>query len=316
MRPILVVGATGLLGSEVCRQLRGSRHVVRGLVRPGSPQTEMLHGIGVELVPGDLNDRRSLEAACRGVSTVVTTATGTARRLHGDNLRNVDWAGQQALVDAARKAGVRRFVFTSVSPNLPRTTPLVRYKREVETAVKGSGMAWVVVQPSAFMETWLTRGFGFDVAAGKAAILGSGEAPVSYVSRRDVAKVLAAVADPESSVHRTYLPVGGPDELTLLDAARMFEEESGRRMTVVHAPASLARGMGLLLRPFDPVLSSTMGIAAHMAEVGDVVVPTKAVQELDFNPMTVRDHARAVAREALTERVRGLLGRRRNAVPS
>jgi uncharacterized protein YbjT (DUF2867 family) len=260
----------------------------------------MLRGIGVELIPGDLNDPRSLEAACRGVDTVVSTATGAAHRLPGDSLRNVDWSGQQSLVDAARKAGVRRFVFTSVSPNLPRTTPLVRYKRQVETAVRGSGMSWVVVQPSAFMETWLTRAFGFDVGAGKAAILGSGEAPVSYVSRRDVAKVVAAVADPLSSVIRSYLPVGGPDEMTPLDAARMFEEESGRRMTILRAPLSLARGMG---------------IAAHLAEVGDVVESTKTVRELNANPVTVRDHARAASREALTERVRVLLGRRGSALP-
>jgi len=314
MRPILVVGATGLLGSEVCRLLRGSRHPVRGIIRRGSPHEEMLRAIGVELVPGDLNDPRSLEAACRGVGTVVSTATGAARRLPGDSLRNVDWAGQQSLVDAARKAGARRFVFTSVSPNLPRATPLVRYKREVETAVRGSGMSWVVVQPSAYMETWLTRAFGFDVAAGKASILGSGEAPVSYVSRRDVAKVMAAAADPLSSVHRSYLPVGGPDELTPLDAARMFEEESGRRMTIVRAPSSLARGMGFLLRPFDPVVSSTMGIASYLAEVGDVVESTKTVRELNANPVTVRDYVRAASREALTERVRLLLGRRGNAV--
>jgi len=308
MRPILVVGATGLLGSEVCRLLRGSRHAVRGIVRPGSRRAEMLRRIGVELIPGDLNDPRSIDVACHGVTTVVSTATGVARRLPGDNLLNVDRIGQRALVDAARRAGARRFVFTSVSPNLPRTTPLVRYKREVETAVRGSGMAWVVVQPSVFMETWLTRRFGFDVRAGKAAILGSGEAPVSYVSHRDVAKVMAAVADPDSDVSRSYLPVGGPDELAPLDVARVFEEESGHRMTVLRAPSSLARGMGVLLRPFDPVLSSTLGIAAHMAEFGDVVEPTKIVWDLHKSTVTVRDHARAAARAALTERVRLLLG--------
>ena len=308
MSPILVVGATGLLGSEICRLLCGSRHQVRGLVRPGSPNNEMLRRIGVELHPGDLTDPPSLEAACRGVTTVISTATGAARRLRGDTLRRVDLDGQRALVEAARREGVRRFVFTSVSPNLPRTTPLVRYKRETEAAIRASRMNWVVVQPSAFMETWLSRRAGFDVAAGKAAILGSGEAPISYVSRRDVAKVIAAVADPRSEVSRSYLPVGGPDELAPLDAARLFEEESGRRMTVLRAPSSMARGMSYLLQPFDPALSSTLGIAAHMAEVGDVVETTRAAWELNAKAVTVRDYARSAARAALTERVRVLLG--------
>jgi len=268
----------------------------------------MLRRIGVELVPGDLNDTRSLDAACQGMATVVSTATAVARRLPGDSLRDVDRIGQRALVEAARRAGVRRFVYASVSPNLPRTTPLVRYKREIESAIKGSGMAWVIVQPSAFMETWLAPRSGFDVAAGKAAVLGSGEAPISYISRRDVAKVMAAVADPGSAVSRSYLPVAGPDELSPLDVARMFEEESGRQITVVRAPSSLARGLSVLLRPFDPALSSTLAIAAHMAEVGDVVEPTVTSWQLNESMVTVRDHARAAARAALTERVRVLLG--------
>jgi uncharacterized protein YbjT (DUF2867 family) len=156
MRPILVVGATGLLGSEICRQLCGSQRAVRGLVRPGSPREELLRGLGVEVVAGDLTDQRSLEVACRGVMTVISTATGAARRLPGDGLRHVDRDGQRALVDAARRGAVRRFVYVSVSPNLPRAIPLVKFKREVEAAVKGSGLAWVIVQPSAFMESWLT----------------------------------------------------------------------------------------------------------------------------------------------------------------
>ena len=306
MRPILIVGATGLLGSEVALMLCGSRPV-RGLVRPGSPQEEKLRRAGVELVPGDLTDPRSLETACAGVGTVISTATGANGRLPGDTLASVDEQGQRALVDAARRAGVRRFVLTSVSPNLPRATPLVRAKREAESAVKASGMAWVLVQPSAFMETWLTPRSGFDISRGKAAILGSGEAPVSYVSRHDVARVIASVADPDSDVRRTYLPVSGPDALTALDAARIFEEESGRNMTVMRAPTWVARGMSRLLRPFDPALSSTLGIAAYLAEKGDVVEPSKTVRELLRDPITVRDYARAEARAALTERVRVLL---------
>jgi uncharacterized protein YbjT (DUF2867 family) len=268
----------------------------------------MLRRLGVELVPGDLTDVRSLEVALRGVTTVVSTATGAARRLPGDSLRSVDRVGQRALVDAARRGGVRRFIYASVSPNLPRTTPLVRYKRETEAAVRGSGMAWVVVQPSAFMESWLTRRAGFDVALGKAAVLGSGEAPVSYVSYRDVAKVLAGVADVDSDVSRVTLPVGGPQALAPLDALQIFERESGRRFHVVHAPVSVARGMGFLLRPLDPVLSSNLGMAAHMAEMGDVIEPARETWGMLPQPVTVREHARTAARAALTERVRVLLG--------
>src|SRR6266850_2079788 len=262
MRPILVAGATGLLGSEICRLLCGSKHLVRGLVRPGSPREELLHSFGVETVQGDLRDVRSLEVACRGVTTVISTATGTSRRLPGDSVRSVDRDGQRALVDAARRGGVRRFIFVSASPNLPRTIPLVRYKREIEASVRGSGMAWIIVQPSVLMETWFRRRAGFDVTSGKVALLGSGEAPVSYVSVRDVAKAVVGVVDAEREVTRTYLPLGGLETLTPFDAVRIFEEESGRQYTVLRVPALPAKAMSFPLWPFDPGLSSALGMAA------------------------------------------------------
>jgi uncharacterized protein YbjT (DUF2867 family) len=131
---------------------------------------------------------------------------------------------------------------------------------------------------------------------------------VSYVSLRDVAKVVASVADPDSEVTRTYLPLGGPDALTSREVVRVFEEESGRRLHVVHAPSVLARGLGAILRPFDPATASILGMAAHMAERGDVLGPTEVIRGVLPKPFTVRDHARLMARAALTERVRVLLG--------
>jgi len=307
MRPILVAGATGLLGSEICRLLTGSKHSVRGLVRPGSPRQELLQSFGVQTVLGDLRDVRSLEVACRGVTTVISTASGASRRLLGDSVKSVDRDGQRALVDAARRGGVRRFIFVSASPNLPRTIPLVRYKREIEASVRGSGMAWIIVQPSVFMETWFTRRAGFDMTSARAAILGSGEAPVSYISIRDVAKAMAGVVDAEREVTRTHLPLGGPDALTPVDAVRIFEEESGRSYTVLRAPSLFVRGMSLLLRPFDPGLSSKLGMAAYLADHGDVVESPGPVWDWIDRPVALRDFARSAVRAALTERVRLLL---------
>jgi NAD(P)H-binding len=67
---ILVVGATGWLGTEICRRLRARGHATCALVREGSPKEPLLR----ELVQGDLKDPRSLQSACRGVHVVITTA--------------------------------------------------------------------------------------------------------------------------------------------------------------------------------------------------------------------------------------------------
>jgi len=94
------------------RELLSRGASVRALVREGSDATR-LTAHGVEVVRGDLVDPASLEPALDGVRALVTTAAGYVRRRKGDSLAAVDDRGNRNLVDAARRAGLGRFVFTS-----------------------------------------------------------------------------------------------------------------------------------------------------------------------------------------------------------
>ncbi len=116
---ILVAGATGMLGLEICRQLRERGERVAGLIRGDSPASRELEGLGVELREGDLKDPVSLRAVLQSVKSVVSTATATTRRRRGDSLKTVDRDGQLSLVRAAREAGAGRFVYVSASPGSP-----------------------------------------------------------------------------------------------------------------------------------------------------------------------------------------------------
>jgi uncharacterized protein YbjT (DUF2867 family) len=110
---VLVVGGTGALGGRVVRELVNRGRSVRALVREGSDGSRLTDQ-GVEIVRGDLVDPASLEPALDGVDALVTTAAGYVRRRKGDSLAAVDDRGNRNLVDAARKAGLGRFVFTSI----------------------------------------------------------------------------------------------------------------------------------------------------------------------------------------------------------
>src|SRR5690349_6562068 len=110
--PVLVAGATGALGGRVVNALldRGGRQ--RALVR-GGWKADALTAQGVEIVRGDLAKPDTLAAALSGVDAVVTTAAGYTHRRKGDSLAAVDDQGNRNLVDAAKRAGIGRFVFTS-----------------------------------------------------------------------------------------------------------------------------------------------------------------------------------------------------------
>src|SRR5688572_4871808 len=103
---ILVVGATGLLGGEICRSLAARGKPFRALVRPTSDKTKIaqFQSLGAEIASGDLKDHSSLEAACKGVSAVISTASSTLSRQEGDSIKTVDLDGQLGLIDAAKAA--------------------------------------------------------------------------------------------------------------------------------------------------------------------------------------------------------------------
>jgi len=151
---ILLVGGTGSLGGAITRLLSESGHDVRVLVRPStdSAKRETLKALkGVELVTGDLKDPASLDAACAGVEVVVSTASAIPPHQAEDSIAAVDERGQLALVAAAERARLKRFVFVSFAPQ-PATFALQNAKRKVEAALARSSLDYTVLQPTFFIE--------------------------------------------------------------------------------------------------------------------------------------------------------------------
>ena len=189
----LIAGATGMLGSEICRLLREQDKPVRALVRSTSnPETiARLKSSGAEIVHGDLTDPASLEAACRGVTSVISTASSTHSRQDRDSIDSVDRQGQLNLIEAAERAGARQFILISF-PSIDIDFPLQSAKRAAEDRLRRGRMTYTILQPTCFMEVWLGPALGFDPALGTARIYGAGHNKVSWISFHDVAQFAVA----------------------------------------------------------------------------------------------------------------------------
>src|SRR6476661_4435727 len=183
---VLLVGATGKLGGRVARELLSRGTKLRALARPSSASGP-LRRMGAEIVAGDLRDPSSLAIACAGADTVITTAN-TARRGGDDTLDSVDRAGTRALVDAARGAGVGHFIYLSAyGASATAPVPFLAAKGESEQYLRGSGLAWTILAPDAFMESWPGAIVGARVAAGQPVVLvGEGHRRHSYIAEHDV----------------------------------------------------------------------------------------------------------------------------------
>src|SRR5688572_23645129 len=286
----LIVGSTGLLGSEICRQLRQRGQPVRALVRDTSDSGKVaaLRAIGAEVVFGDLRDAQSLARACAGVSCVISTATALGSYSAENTFLNAD-AGHTDLFAAARDAGVQQVVLVSVSSGLNPDCELIAMKRVNEQHLIKSDLSYTIIRPSAIMEIWLSPALGFDVANAHAQVIGNGDAPLSYISYVDIAKFCgAAIGNP--AARDVTVDVGGPDAVSPLEVVDIFEKLTGRRFAVTHVPIE-----GLQAQHLTAANPLEKTFAALMIEVakGDVVRMQEALQRFPgITLKSVEEYAR------------------------
>jgi NADH dehydrogenase len=224
---ILVVGATGSLGGRIARGVLELGRPLQILVRPGSSHGPLVDA-GAAPIFGDLKNRESLDLACRGVDTVITTAISLGRGID-DTIESVDLAGNRDLVLAATQAGVRHFIFMSALGASPDSlNPFMAAKAATEGALGRSGMTWTILAPNAFMDVWLAAVVAAPAVAGREVVyVGSGARRHSFVHSNDVVAFALAAIDHPAAANR-YLPIGGPEAISIRDAVRTFERVLGR----------------------------------------------------------------------------------------
>jgi uncharacterized protein YbjT (DUF2867 family) len=293
---VLVVGATGMVGGEAARQLSASGVEVRGLARASSDPAKVagLERAGVSIVRGDLRQPESLAAACRGTDAVIATVSAMPFSWQSDNtIQEVDRRGQTALIDAAKKAGVRRFIFVAFPHDPEVSFPLGDAKIAVEKHLKSSGLEYVVLQANYFMEIWLSPAFGFDQGSCKATIFGDGNNKLSWVSYRDVART-AVEAVSNRRARNAILPVGGPQALSPLEVIANFEKLGGSSWQVNLVPVDALRKQ--MAGATDEVQESVAGLQIMYAtsrmsmDVRDCLVSDRLA--------SVRDYAESVLKKA------------------
>ncbi len=234
---ILIAGSTGRLGSEICRLLTTKGKPLRAMVRESSDpaKVDRLMDLGAKLVKGNLCDPVSLKAACQDVRAVICTVSALpfCYQPGVNDIQYVDLQGVSHLIEAARDAGVRQFVYTSCSGDIGREFPLRKAKRRVEQRLKESGLDYTILRPGMFMETWLSPEAGFDATHARATIYGSGDQPIPWIAIQDVARfAVESLTNP--AAHNRVLELGGPQSLSPHQVIKLFEAAIGKSFEVTH----------------------------------------------------------------------------------
>jgi uncharacterized protein YbjT (DUF2867 family) len=238
----LLAGGTGSLGRDIVPLVTAAGHAVRVLTR----NADHAHGLTPQVAMGDLRDPAAVAAAVAGCSTVISAAHGFLGG-RGAGPEAIDDQGNTNLIRAATDAGVQHFVLLSVlgaSPDHPMS--LHRAKYAAEQQLYASGLAWTVLRPTAYLETW-TGVIGAKLSTGgPALVFGRGTNPINFVSTRDVAAVVnRAISDP--TLRNQMIEIVGPDNLTMTQFAQLLGATKIR-----HIPRGALRFLAKAATPMAP----------------------------------------------------------------
>ncbi|GLY68107.1 SDR family oxidoreductase [Amycolatopsis taiwanensis] len=264
---VLVAGSTGYLGRHVVRELHARGHRVRALARTPDKLAPLRDAVD-EIHVADATDPDALDGCCEGVDAVFSSVglMGKSGKL---TCWDVDYAANRNLLDQAGRAGVEKFVYTSVlrAPGLERTQ-LVRAKRAFEDELKRSGMPHTILYPNGFFSDM--NEFLDMARRGRAYVFGTGGLRINPIDGADVADAAA-----NALVHDAdAIDLGGPDILTHEQIAREAFRALGTRPRITHLPLWTIKTALFLLRRLTPLRTHQLAEFPLTVLTQDVLAPT------------------------------------------
>jgi uncharacterized protein YbjT (DUF2867 family) len=282
---VLVVGGTGMLGGQVVSELLARGKRVRALVRPTS-DAKRLESNGVEIARGDMMDPASLLQAMDGADAVVSTAAGYTRHSKGDT-DEIDIIGNQNLADAARRAGVNRFVLTSIltcdqTPQVPHFW----HKKLAEDRLEDLGVPFVALRPGAFLDM-ITQMGGDPFTKRRLMWFGSQTIPLTFVLTRDLAGYLADAVD-APGVDGQRIDIGWDRPVSMEEIAQISGRLLGEKIRVWSIPAPLINTAGAVVGKFNPMIKD-MTAMMRWFQTGQYVADTTRQREVFGQVPTAED---------------------------
>ena len=277
---ILVSGGTGFVGTAIVQELlrRGEKVAVLG--RTASKITQQF-GSSVDAREGDVREPSTLGPVMRDIDIVINAVqfpgSPIENRGKGFTFEEIDLKGTRHQVDAAKAAGVKRFVYVSgVGAAKDAEKHWFRYKWEAEDYLRNSGLEWSIVRP-----TWvfgprdvsLNRFLGFGKMLPFIPMFGDGKQDMQPVFVDDVGRVVAdAALRPEAA--NTLFELGGPEVMSMNDVVKTALEVQGKKRPLLHQPVFVGKTIGAItsILPSPPLSADAIDFITESAVADNTAI--------------------------------------------
>ena len=244
---LLIIGGTGTLGRQIVLQALTKGYKVRCLVR-NFRKASFLKEWGVELVYGDLTKPETIPPCLKGITAIIDSSTSRPDEL--DSLKTVDWEGKLYLIEAAKVANIKRFVFFSAQnvEQFPKI-PLMKLKYSIEQKLVESKIPFTIFRLTGFYQNLIGQ-YAIPVLENFPIWVTNENMSVSYMDTQDIAKFcLRALQLPKTENQLFFL--SGLKGWVSSEIIQLCEQLAGQPAKVQRIPSFLLNFITNLLGFFE-----------------------------------------------------------------
>ncbi|WP_338359554.1 SDR family oxidoreductase [Yeosuana marina] len=243
---ILLAGATGYLGGYLLNELIENQNQVLAIVRnPKKLKNDNENFL--ELKQGEVTKPETLKDICKGIHTVISTVGVTSQK-DGLTYMDVDYQANMNLLEEAKKAGVKHFVYVSaINGDKYQHLKIFEAKEKFVDALKASGLNYTIVRPNGFFSDM--KDFLQMAKSGRIYLFGSGHQKFNPIHGKDLARAIVDSLEDRNK----ELTIGGPDILSLNDISKLALKSLNKPIKITHLPDCFRRLTIWTLRTFTSV---------------------------------------------------------------
>jgi NADH dehydrogenase len=262
-KPVLVTGASGLVGIHTCRELSKNGWQVRALIRDPARAAMALGQLPVEFRVGDVRDATALRSSLNGCGAVVHLAA-IAIEKKGETYQETNTAATERLISAARAENVQRIVFMSQNGADSRSPyPFLHSKGVAQDSIRTSRLRWTVLRPSVIFgpEDQFVNVLGrlIKLTPKVFPLPGGGSSRFQPIAVDDVARVVRLSLEKKETVHQSY-DLGGAVPLTLRQMTERILAAMATSRKLVPVPIRLLRPLVAIAQKILPNPPVTTGL--------------------------------------------------------
>jgi uncharacterized protein YbjT (DUF2867 family) len=241
---LLIIGATGTIGRQIAKQALARGYKVKCLVR-NLRKASFLKEWGAEIVYGDLSIAQSLPNALKGVTYIIDAST--TRPYEFLTLEKIDWIGKKNLLEVAKVAKVKKYVFLSIlNSHKKESIPLMELKLRFEKELIASGLGYTIFYLPSLFQGIISQ-YAVSILDQQTIVVPQADKKMMYIDAQDIATSVVENLSSESSENKR-IPLLTNEKWSPQEIVKLCEKFSGQTAKILYTPNGILQFLASFFR--------------------------------------------------------------------